>query len=145
MSGAGSARRPGGIAALSVFFGAGAAISLTSAVSLLFPGGFLEPMWRLNPRAHAAFGGMGPWAPALLAGVGAACASAALGLWRGERWGHRLAIVLIAVNLAGDLINVALGIEPRALVGVPVAVLILVFLCSARVRQFFKAPGAPWW
>jgi Kef-type K+ transport system membrane component KefB len=59
--------------------------------------------------------------------------------------GEILAGVLIAVNLAGDLINVALGTEPRALIGVPVAVLILLFLCSARVRRFFNAAGAPWW
>ena len=95
-------------------------------------------MWRLNPRARTAFASLGPWAPVLLAVVCAACASAALGLWRGRSWGHRLAIGLIVVNLAGDLVNVALGIEPRAIAGVPVAVLILVFLVSARVRSFFR-------
>jgi hypothetical protein len=132
-------RRPGGITALSIFFGAGAAISLTSAVALVFPGSFLEPMWRLNPRARTAFAGLDPWAPVLLAVVCAACAAAALGLWRGRRWGHRLAIALIAINLAGDLVNVALGIEPRAIAGVPVAALILLYLGSARVRSFFRA------
>jgi hypothetical protein len=41
--------RPRGVTALAVFFGAGAAISLTSCVALLLPGGPLEPIWRLNP------------------------------------------------------------------------------------------------
>ena len=51
--------RPHGITALSVFFAAGCLIALTSAVSLLFPESFLEPMWRLNPRARTAFSSMG--------------------------------------------------------------------------------------
>src|SRR5258708_35269690 len=113
-TGAASARRPGGIAALGVFFGAGAAISLTSAVALLVPGGFLEPMWRLNPRARAAFAGMGPWAPVLLACVCAACGSAALGLWRGKRWGQRVAVGPVGGNLAGGLGTVLTGQESRA-------------------------------
>jgi hypothetical protein len=45
-------RRPLGLTVLGVFFVAGAIISLTSAVSLLWPGGPLEPMWRINPRAR---------------------------------------------------------------------------------------------
>lgn len=51
--------RPAGITALTIFFLFGAAASLISTVSLLFPDSFLEPVWRLNPRARAAFSGMG--------------------------------------------------------------------------------------
>lgn len=50
-------------------------MSFISAVSLLFPGSFLEPMWRLNPRAHEAFAGMGVWAVVLMCAVCASCAS----------------------------------------------------------------------
>ena len=39
-------RRPPGVTALAVFFAAGSMIALVAAVSLLSPGGFLEPMWR---------------------------------------------------------------------------------------------------
>jgi hypothetical protein len=134
-----SETRPLGITALSIFFAFGAVVSFLSFVSLLFPGSFLEPMWRLNPRAHEALTGMGAWAVALMCVVSAACASAAVGLWRGERWGYRLAFALLAVNLLGDVTNVLLGTEPRAVVGVPVVVAILVFLLSRRVRRFFNA------
>src|SRR5262245_19082406 len=129
--------RPKGITALSVFFAFGAAMALTSFVALLFPGGFLEPMWRLNPRAREAFGSMGGWALLLMAAVGVACAFAAFGLWRGRRWGYILALVILSVNLIGDLTNALLGIEPRAWFGVPVAALILWFLATPRVRTFF--------
>ena len=130
-------RRPWVVSALSLFFAFGAAISFTSMISLLSPGGALEPMWRLNPRAREAFSGMGPWAIVLMAVVCSACLSASLGLWRGRRWGYVIAVALLLVSLLGDLANAVLGLEPRAWVGVPVAALLLVFLTTRRVRAFF--------
>ncbi len=118
-------RRPGpaGVTALSVFFAAGAAIALLSLVSLLVPSGALEPMWRLNPRAHEGFTRLGTGTIALLAGVSAACAAAALGL--------------LTVNLLGDILNVTLGTERRAAIGIPIAGAIIVYLCTGRPRRFF--------
>lgn len=113
-------------------------MSFISAVSLLFPGSLLEPMWRLNPRAHEAFTSIGIWAVVLMCAVCAACASAALGLWRGARWGYRVAIILLAINLLGDLVNALTGTEPRALAGVPIVVALLLYLMSRRVRHFFE-------
>ena len=131
------ADRPRGVAALAVFFGVGAVIAATSCVSLLFPGSALEPMWRLNPRARDAFARMGPLAVALLATVAVACALSSFGLWRGARWGHRLALVVLAVNLLGDITNLVLGVEPRAAFGVPIVAALLVFLASTPVRALF--------
>ena len=131
--------RPAGVTALGLLFMAGAAISFTSVLSLLFPGGPLEPMWRLNPRAREAFASMGPWAIALMATVCAACAFSAAGLWTGARWGYRLAIALLTVNLVGDTANALPGVEPRAAIGVPIVGAILVFLlANRRVRSFFR-------
>ena len=130
--------RPAGVTALSIFFIFGACMSFIAFASLLFPGSFLEPVWRLNPRAREAFAGMGACAVVLMCFVSAACAAAALGLWRGARWGHRLAVALLAVNLLGDIANVITGTEPRALVGVPVVAALLMYLMSGRVRRFFR-------
>ncbi len=130
--------RPIGIIALSVFFLFGATVSCISSVSLLFPGSFLEPMWRLNPRARESFTSMGVWAIVLMCAICVACASAAAGLWRGTRWGYWLAVVLLAINLLGDIANVLLGTEPRAVVGVPIVLAILAFLMSERVKRFYS-------
>lgn len=108
-------------------------------MTLLFPGSVLEPMWRLNPRAREAFGGMGIWAVVLLLTVSLACALASRGLWRGRRWGYWLAVGILVVNLIGDVTNVILGTEPRAVVGVPIVAVILWFLASQKVRSFFRA------
>ena len=130
--------RPFGITALSIFFSVGALISLTAAVSLLFPNSFLKPIWRLNPRAQVGFEGIGWWAIVLLLAVCVSCLVAALGMWRGARWGQRVAVALIAINLIGDVINTLLGTEPRAIIGVPIASAILWYLVSKRVRYFFR-------
>jgi uncharacterized membrane protein (DUF2068 family) len=66
------------------------------------------------------------------------CAAASLGLWWTSRWGYWFAVGLITINLIGDLINVVLGTEPRAIVGVPVAAAILAYLISKRVRKVFR-------
>jgi uncharacterized membrane protein (DUF2068 family) len=133
-----SKNRPGGVTALSIFFLAGALISLTASISLLFPNSFLLPIWRLNPRAQVAFASIGWWAIVLMLLVCVACLVAGIGLWRGARWGHRVAVAMIAINLIADIVNTVLGTEPRAIIGVPIAALILWYLLSKRVRGFFR-------
>jgi hypothetical protein len=129
--------RPRSVTALSVFFAFGAAVSCTTLLALLFPGGPLEPMWKLNPRAHESFAAMGSWAFVLMGVVCIACASASIGMWRGTRWGYVLAVALLLTSLLGDLANALLGLEPRAWIGVPIAALMLVFLTRPRIRAFF--------
>jgi hypothetical protein len=61
----------------------------------------------------------------------------AYGFWAGKRWGYRFGVGGLLINLAGDVVNSALGIEPRAVIGVPIVALILWYLLSAKVRNFF--------
>jgi hypothetical protein len=131
--------RPVGITALSIFFLAGALISLTAGLSLLFPNSIIEPMWRVNPRGHQGLVRIGLWGVALLFAASVSCAAAAVGLWRSARWGHRVAVTLIAINLLSDVANSVLGAEPRAVVGVPIAFALLLYLMSKRVRRYFAA------
>ena len=131
--------RPRAITALNIFFVAGATISSIASMSLLLPNSFLEPIWRLNPRAHENLSRLSLWAVLLLSTVSMLCAAAAIGLWRGSRWGYWLAVGLILTNLLGNVINVVLGTEPRAIVGVPIAAALLAYLIfSKRVRDFFS-------
>src|SRR4030081_3359632 len=85
-----------------IFFGAGALICLVTTLALAFPGGFLEPIWRLRPDAQIEFQKVGTWSIGLKAVVGTACGLAAIGLARCAEWGRRLAIGILAVNLIGD-------------------------------------------
>jgi hypothetical protein len=129
--------RPRGISALSAFFGFGTLASGLSALSLLNPGGPLEPMWRLNPHSREAFSKMGTWAPLLLGLVCLACAFTAQGLFRSRRSGYYSSIALLLVDFAGNLVNAGLGVERRAWVGIPIVGLLLWYLLSRKVRAYF--------
>src|SRR5687767_1841677 len=123
-----SADRPLGVAALSLFFAVGALAGGASAFALAFPGSWLEPMWRLNPEARSAFAHLGPWDVVLMLGVMATCAGAAAGLWTGRRWGYRLAVGLLGLNLVGDLLNALVRGDRRTLIGLPIGGLLLGYL-----------------
>ena len=132
-----------GLLALSAFFGLGAVIALLTTIALSAPGSALEPMWRLNPHAHVVFQAMGSWAITLMSVVTGACALSAVGLWIRARWGHRLAVALLTVNLLGDATNVVVRGDLRLLIGLPIAAALIAYLLSAAVRaQFVKAEAA---
>ena len=134
--------QPIGVFAMSAFFGFGALASGLAAISLLTPVGPLDSIWRLNPRAYTRLLGLGGWAPFPMAAICLACAAAAYGFAYGRRWGYRLGIGLLSLNCVGDLANVVLGIEPRAIVGIPIAALLLWYLLSRRVRSYFSRAAA---
>ena len=125
-------RRPVGIILLAVFFGAGALICLVTMLALAFPGGFLEPIWRLRPDARIEFQKLGNWSIPLMATVGTACGLASLGLARQADWGRRLAIGILAVNLIGDTLNAFLRDDLRTLIGLPVGGLMIWYLMRKR-------------
>jgi len=110
-----------------------------SGVALLLPGGLLEPMWRLNPRARDNLGRLGPWGIALMFTVSLACALSAVGVWRGAAWGRRLAVAVLVVNLLGDVGSALSGAEPRAAIGLPIGVALVLYLRSGRVHRFFDS------
>src|SRR5690349_3043823 len=109
---------PAGIVALSGFFVFGAVMSGLTCVALLYPGGWLEPMWRLNPEAHKGFLLMGAWAILLMLAVSIACALSAYGLFHQATWGYRLSITVLAVNLAGDVTAAIVRHDMRTLIGI---------------------------
>jgi len=103
---------------------------------LLFPGGFLEPLWQLKPRAHQTFTGMRPLAILLMLAVSSACGAAALGLWRLTRWGYHTGLMVLAINLLGDTINALANHDWQTLIGLPVggAMMAYLFVCRLLFR-----------
>jgi hypothetical protein len=71
--------------------------------------------------------------------VALACAGAATGLWSRRRWGYRLALALLSVNLMGDLLNAILRGDWRNLIGLPIAGALIAYLFSRRIRVWFAA------
>ena len=96
-------------------------------------------MWRLNPGAREGFVTMGPWAIVLMAVVSLACGLSGAGLWKGTRWGWRLACIVLAVNIVGDTTNALVGKDPRTAIGIPIGGAMMAYLWSRR--RFFLAPN----
>ena len=105
---------------------------------LLFPGGALDSVWRVNPDARLAFESLGYWSLVLMLTVGTACLFAAVGLSRAKPWGAWLALMILSINLIGDLTNVFVRHDYRGLIGVPVAGTMIFFLlaCGRHAKSF---------
>jgi len=122
---------PIGMRLLALFFAFGACMCALTIGLLLFPGGALDSLWQLNPEAHAAFQRMDGLSILLMSAVGVACALAASGLARNARSGRWLGILILVVNLIGDLINAFVRNDFRTLIGVPIAGAIIFYLARA--------------
>ena len=107
-------------------------ICLVTMFALAYPRGFLEPIWRLKPEARVEFQKIGGASVVLMAVVGAACGLAAVGLAKNAEWGRRLAIAVLTVNLAGDLLNALLRGDPRTLIGLPIGGLMILYLLKMQ-------------
>jgi len=131
-------RRPTSITLLSLFFVLGTLASGLTVVMLLLPGTSLDLLWRINPPAHEAFAGMKVFGVYVMSMVCLSCAMAAVGLWRGRRWGFWIATSMLSVNLLGDAINFLFLSDWRTLIGLPIAGLMIAGLWWNR--KFFEAP-----
>jgi len=127
--------RPAGVTALAFFFAASTLICFTAALALLVSDTALDRVWSLNPDAHDALLEAGPWGVALLFTVATGCALAAVGLWVRRRWGRRLAIGVMVVNMVGAFGNVFFRGDGRALVGLPIAGILTAYLMSDRAKR----------
>ena len=120
------------------FFAFGATMCALTVNLLLFPGSALDSLWRLNPDARLAFASLGHWSLVLMLTVGTACLFAAIGLWRGRPWGTWIALIILSINMLGDLTNVFVRHDYRGLIGVPVAGAMIFFLltCGHGSKNF---------
>src|SRR5690348_11508799 len=102
-------RPPIPLTAVGAFLFFGAVMASFAGFTLIWQGTPLDRMWRLNPVAHEQLAPLGNLVgiPFLLLAV--ALALAAIGWFRRRFWGWVLAVVIIAIQLAGDLFNLVRG------------------------------------
>ena len=129
---------PIGMKLLALFFAFGACMCALTIWLLLFPGGALDSLWRLNPEAYAAFQRIGGLSILLMVIVGVACALAAIGLARNAKWGRWLGILILAANLLGDLTNAFVRHDLRTLIGVPIAGAMIFYLAKLEPKMTKK-------
>src|SRR5207249_1445971 len=129
---------PIGMKLLALFFAFGACMCALTIWLLLFPGGALDSLWRLNPEAHAAFQRSGGLLILLMVIVGAAWALAALRLVRNAKRWRWLGILFVAAKLLGDLADAFVRQVLRTLIGVPITGAMIFYLAKLEPKMTKK-------
>jgi hypothetical protein len=126
-----------GLTAMAVFLVFGATMATFAGITLLFPGSFLDPIWRLNPGAGEQLRQLGRGIGVAFLGLAAAMVAAAIGWMKRRFWGWALAVIIIASQVLGDLVNAFRGEWLKGAVGVAIAGALLIFLLQPGVRTKF--------
>ncbi|MBV9885587.1 MAG: hypothetical protein JO119_03480 [Acidobacteria bacterium] len=119
------------------------AMSMASlaAITLTFPGTPLDFAWKLNPHAYTDLKPLGPIIGIPFFLLALSLGISAIGWFRRRRWGWRLATIIIAIQIAGDIINTASGHLIQGLIGATIAGALLFCLLRPSVRSAF--PSSP--
>ena len=122
---------------MAVFLVFGATMATLAGITLLFPGSFLDPVWRLNPEAGERLHQLGGAIGIAFLGLAAAMITAAIGWIKRRFWGWALAVIIIASQVLGDFVNAVRGELLKGALGVAIAGALLIYLLQPRVRSAF--------
>jgi hypothetical protein len=126
-----------GFTGVGIFLFFGAIMASLAATTLLWRGTALDRLWDLNPIAYKQLAPLGGTVGILFLLLGAALTAAGIGWFRRRLWGWRLAVVIIAIQVLGDVINCVRGDLLRGVTGLIIAGALLLFLLQPRVRAAF--------
>jgi hypothetical protein len=133
---------PWAMTAIGVFLFFGAVMASLAGTTLIWPGTLLDHMWVLNAPAYKQLAPFGKTAGIPFLVLSASLATAGVG-WFGRRlWGWRLAVVIIATQVLGDLASILMGHFGRGAAGVTIASALLLFLLRPNVKAGFVARSA---
>ena len=66
-----------------------------------------------------------------------ALGASAVGWFQKKKWGWRLAVCIIGIQVVGDVLNVTRGDYIRGVTGVLIAGALLIYLCCTPIRSLF--------
>jgi len=122
---------------MGIFLFFGALMASLAATTLLWRGTPLDRIWDLNPKAYTQLSPLSGTGGILFLFLGAALTTSAIGWFRRRRWGWRLAVIIIAIQILGDIVNCVRGDLLRGGTGVIIAGAVLVFLLQPKIRAAF--------
>jgi hypothetical protein len=126
-----------GFTAMGIFLFFGAIMASFAATTLLWRGTPLDRLWDLNPTAYKQLAPLGGKVGILFLLLGAALTTAGIGWFRRRLWGWRLAALIIAAQVVGDVVNCVRGDLLRGGTGVIIAGALLLFLFRPKIRAAF--------
>lgn len=126
-----------GFTAIGIFLFFGATMASLAAITLIWRGTALDRIWALNPIAYKRLAPMGVTVGILFLLLGAALTAAGTGWFRHRLWGWRLAVVVVAIQVLGDIVNLLRGDWLRGGTGVIIAGALLLVLLQPKMRARF--------
>src|SRR5215467_15938611 len=98
-----------GFKAMGVFLYFGAIMVSLAGVTLVWRGTFLDRLWILNPRAYNQLSPLGTPAGIAFLLLGGTLAIAGTGWLLRRFWGWALGVIIIAMQVLGNVVNAARG------------------------------------
>jgi hypothetical protein len=98
-----------GFTAVGIFLFFGAVMASLAATTLPWRGTALDRLWALNPIAYEQLAPLGSVVGVFFLLLGAVLTTAGIGWFRRRVWGWRLAFVIIATQVLGDVVNCGRG------------------------------------
>jgi hypothetical protein len=126
-----------GFTPIGIFLFFGAIMASLAAITLLWRGTVLDRVWTLNPMAYKQLAPLGGTIGILFLLLSAALTTAGIGWFRRRLWGWRLAVVIIATQVLGDVVNCVRGDWLSGGTGLIIAGALLSFLLQPRIRAWF--------
>jgi hypothetical protein len=126
-----------GFTAIGIFLFFGAIMASLAATTLLWRGTALDRIWALNPTAYKQLAPLGGVVGIFFMVLGVALTTAGIGWFRRRLWGWKLAVVIIAIQVLGDVVNCVRGNLLRGGTGVVIAGALLLFLLRSKVKATF--------
>jgi hypothetical protein len=108
-----------------------------AAVTLGWPGTFLDRAWELNKSGHAQLAPLGRIIALPFAALALVALVAGIGWFKRHRWAWGIGVLGITVNCAGDVVNMAFGEFWKGAVGVVMAGLLLIYMTRKNLREYF--------
>lgn len=122
---------------LGAFFYFAATMASYAAFTLFWPGTILDRAWELNRSAHAQLAPLGRIMALPFTVLSVTSLSTAAGWFKRRRWAWIIGVVMIGLNLLGDLVNMVLGEFWKGVSGVILAGLLLAYLMRSATRGYF--------
>ena len=126
-----------GFIGVGIFLFFGAIMASLAATTLLWRGTPLDRLWDLNPTAYNQLAPLAGTVGVFFLLLGAALTAAGIGWFRRRLWGWRLAVLIIATQVLGDVVNCVRGDLLRGGTGVIIAGPLLLFLLRRKIRATF--------
>jgi hypothetical protein len=123
-----------GLTAIGIFLFFGAVMACLARTTLLWPGTVPDRIWALNPTAHKQLVPLGRAVGILFLVLSVAQAVAETGWFKRRIWGWRLAVVILATQIVGDLVNAFRGEYVKGAVGLAIGAALLFYLLRPAVR-----------